>query len=351
MASPTDLRDELPNLDLLRAVAVLLVLADHVLEVLGHQLGRSFDPYPWYLGRLGVLLFFVHTSYVLMASMQRLRLEGWALARSFYIRRAFRIYPLALLCVIAVVLFEVPVLPWETFASPSPGDFVSNLFLTMNVTYTKPVLAPLWSLPLEVQMYVVLPVAFLITASVTSLRKTWLLYAIALVLAWLLPQVTSRFAGAVFAPCFMAGVLAYALRSSTRRLPGWSWIVFLLAVIAVYVAIEAATPGIHHSLLQWSICLVVGLAIPLFHQSAAQLPNRCAHWIAKYSYGIYLFHCVALWIACYRLTLLPFAMQWVCVVVLLVVMSVASFHWLEQPAIRLGAKLARGRFAPQPQAA
>ena len=102
------LQNELPNLDLLRATAVLLVLVDHVLETIGHKANLSFHPYNWYLGRLGVLIFFVHTSLVLMWSMQRLRLQGGALLRSFYIRRAFRIYPLSMLSVVAVLLFGIP---------------------------------------------------------------------------------------------------------------------------------------------------------------------------------------------------------------------------------------------------
>lgn len=350
MAATINTREELPNLDVLRAIAVLLVLVDHCLATLGQQLGLAFDPYTWYLGRLGVLMFFVHTSYVLMASLQRLRLEGWALARSFLIRRVFRIYPLSLLCVVAVVLFKVPILPWETYTSPTVPAFASNLLLTMNVTDTQPVLAPLWTLPLEMQMYLVLPAIFLITVSVTSLRRTWVLYAIAVALAWFLPQLTALLSGALFVPCFMAGVLAYALRSSPQRLPGWSWCVFLLGVIAIYIAVEDATPGVHHGLLQWLICLAIGLAIPLFRQTSDGVLNRCAQWIAKYSYGIYLFHCIALWIACYQLPL-PLGMQWGCFVLLLVAMSVGSYHWLEQPAIRLGAKLARGRFVPQPQPA
>src|SRR5690348_17981788 len=74
------------NLDVLRAVAVLLVLVDHLLTI--------WDVYPqvvtrWELGRLGVLLFFVHTSLVLMSSLEREGgASGWV--RAFYVRRADR---------------------------------------------------------------------------------------------------------------------------------------------------------------------------------------------------------------------------------------------------------------------
>jgi peptidoglycan/LPS O-acetylase OafA/YrhL len=59
--------DASPNLDFLRATAVLLVLPDHVAEQFhGDNIGpvRVRD-----IGHFGVLLFFVHTSLVLIASV------------------------------------------------------------------------------------------------------------------------------------------------------------------------------------------------------------------------------------------------------------------------------------------
>lgn len=80
-----------PNLDLLRAVAVLLVLLDHLLETSARGRSTDFHPWDWALGRMGVLLFFVHTSYVLMQSLERHEAKGESLWFGFYIRRAFRI--------------------------------------------------------------------------------------------------------------------------------------------------------------------------------------------------------------------------------------------------------------------
>lgn len=344
----TKLRDELPNLDLLRALAVLLVLADHVLETLGAAYGASFHPFDWYFGRLGVLLFFVHTCYVLMASMERLGGEGWALTRTFYIRRAFRIYPLAIFCVLLVVLVGVPPLPWEKFSAPEPFHLASNLLLTTNLTASDPVLAPLWSLPVEVQMYLVLPVIFLLTIRSTHLPRIAAIYAVTLVAALVIPRLSVRLSGAMFAPCFMAGVIAFALRDRLRAVIAPSlWVVFLACIVAGYVAVEEATPGIHHVLLQAGICLVVGFAIPLFRQSTSRIINLVSHQIAKYSYGVYLFHCVSLWFAYHALPSGSPLFRAGLALASLVVLSVASFHLLENPAIRLGARLSKRR-AVQP---
>jgi len=65
------------------------------------------------MGRFGVLIFFVHTSYALMKSLDRMNLRRNSLFLEFYIRRAFRIYPLSVLCVLAVCAVRVPVNSWS----------------------------------------------------------------------------------------------------------------------------------------------------------------------------------------------------------------------------------------------
>ena len=89
------------NLDVLRAIAVLLVLAQHLSRRM-HIEHIAWVPTSS-LGLFGVLLFFVHTSLVLMYSLHRSKdrcgLHGPPLLRDFYIRRAFRIYPLSILAI------------------------------------------------------------------------------------------------------------------------------------------------------------------------------------------------------------------------------------------------------------
>jgi peptidoglycan/LPS O-acetylase OafA/YrhL len=89
---------ESSNLDFLRAVAVLAVYFAH----LSHALNLYN---PGSLGRFGVLIFFVHTSCVLMFSLQRLSSSGFTndsrLTAAFWIRRFFRIYPLSIICILA----------------------------------------------------------------------------------------------------------------------------------------------------------------------------------------------------------------------------------------------------------
>src|SRR5580704_7033323 len=91
------------NLNILRSIAVLAVFVSHALQVMARCRlgeGRAYGVDTFALGRVGVLLFFVHTSLVLMQSLERTKLGGWPLMRHFYIRRAFRIYPLSVCLVL-----------------------------------------------------------------------------------------------------------------------------------------------------------------------------------------------------------------------------------------------------------
>src|ERR1700757_2677137 len=123
------------------------------------------------LGGLGVLLFFVHTSLVLMQSLER---EPGA--AGFYVRRIFRIYPLAIAAIFLVIVFRIPQASISVghFAGfhPDFGDMVSNLALMQSFSMRAPVLGPTWRLSYELQMYVLLPVLF---ALVTSLRRALIL--------------------------------------------------------------------------------------------------------------------------------------------------------------------------------
>jgi peptidoglycan/LPS O-acetylase OafA/YrhL len=299
--------------------------------------GGTFHPFDRSLGRLGVLLFFVHTCFVLMASLERGGGSGWALARVFYVRRAFRIYPLAIACVLAVVAVGVPARPWEAFHFPDALELASNLLLVTNLTARAEVIAPLWSLPVEVQMYALLPPIFLIARSRDPVR-VGALYLLALGAALLLPRLSPRFGMVAYAPCFLAGVVGFALSDrATPRIPAWAWMPFLGALAVAFVALETAAGG-HHVLMQAVICLAVGVAIPVFAQSRHVAFNRATHAIAKYSYGIYLFHLPALWLAFYRLPLESRLAQALVAAATLATLAIGGYHLIEAPLIRSGAR-------------
>ena len=329
---------ESANLDLLRAVAVGAVFATHVLATL--KLSPPSPMTRWDLGRLGVLLFFVHTSLVLMQSLERLKLDGVPLMMSFALRRIVRIYPLSILFVVFATAVSMPASPWKPAGYVWMGWFhlASNLALTQNLTFSPSAIGPLWSLPYELQMYALLPLIFLLVRARPTLGRALGLWGASVVLALIQPSLGARFGVAEFGPCFIAGTIAYVgLKLTPARLPSWLWPVALVGSAAVFLA----GPRLYSS---WLFCLTVGMAIPHFREITTPWLRRVSALVAKYSYGIYLSHPVALWVAFRVAASLPAAAHWSILIGLSVLLPVASFHLIEQPFIVLGKTWADRRF-------
>jgi peptidoglycan/LPS O-acetylase OafA/YrhL len=124
-----NLRD-VPNLDFVRSIAVISVVVEHTLLALGVQQIGVFPVQ--YIGVLGVLVFFVLTSLVLMWSLERR-----PSATDFFIRRFFRIYPLSLTAMAVVLLLHAPtggtVTHFFAYADPSPLQIAVQAML-LNAT-------------------------------------------------------------------------------------------------------------------------------------------------------------------------------------------------------------------------
>jgi peptidoglycan/LPS O-acetylase OafA/YrhL len=331
------------NLDILRSLAVLLVLVAHVMGVVDtrHHL-ESWDDYFLCTGRLGVLLFFVHTTLVLNFTLARIRASGSELFRTFIVRRAFRLYPLSILCVLLVVALSVPCQPLGVPpARPSWGLILTNLTLTTDLFNYPVILAPLWTLPIELQMYVLMPLTFMLLGTSRNPRVALGLWLLSALVGWLQLGLARWLPVIDCGPCFLAGTVAYALSTLyTKRLPSILWMPFLLGVLCGFYVIQQGVPDNFGNMpLQWMFCLVVGLLIPAFHDSRLAIVNCLARLISRYSYGIYLFHCIAIWFGYAVLKDLPEPLQWLVVLASLSVLSIGSYHLLEKPAIDFGAWL------------
>jgi len=322
------------NLDLLRAIAVLMVFCYHILEY-GYFSERRVSG----LGQFGVLIFFVHTSLVLMMSMER---NSGTL--NFYVRRFFRIYPLSALVVGLVTVLRLPSNPAREYASLGTFNLVSNFALAMNLTHSPIALAPLWSLPIEVQMYVLLPLLFLVTRTKHAVRNLLLIWLALLPLAWFQPMMTGPHNLLRFAPCFVPGIIAYSLLGGWKpRLPWFFWPPFVLAAYAAYQLLDPRGYG-------WLECLALGLAAPFFREVQVSWIRRAAGAIAKYSYGIYLFHLIGIYY-CFDWLTGPTWIKIAGSIALTAAASVASYHLLEEPLIEYGRRLGHALAPPSPQKA
>jgi peptidoglycan/LPS O-acetylase OafA/YrhL len=304
------------NLDLLRSVAVLCVFFAHLNNISTGSKGEL----SWHFGQMGVLIFFVHTSLVLMRSLERLpRAE---LLTSFYVRRFFRIYPLSVFCVLVAYFFAER--HWTI------RELISNLTLTQNLTYSDSMVGGLWTLPLEVQMYFALPFLFLWFRSRPAF---WLfvLWALSVPLAIAQPHITERASVIGYVPCFVAGVIAWRLSGRTRY-PGYLWPFALAATTLIWLSANRA----HDMYFRWAFCLALGLVIPWFHDLRPSWLTSAAETVAKYSYGIYLSHAAVMLIAFETLAHHSAVLRWTTFIFLAVLVPVAMYHLIEHPMIQLG---------------
>jgi len=153
------------NLDFVRALAVLMVVGSHLLLFFGN-LHIGFLQ-PSLFGKLGVVIFFVHSGVVNMFSIERhVQKHGeQRLFRAFMTRRCFRIYPLSIFVVLVIFFAKIPVSHIDNFVTTigqnATHELAPSLLLVQNFLRFDQILGPLWSLPYEVQIYCLFPMIYL----------------------------------------------------------------------------------------------------------------------------------------------------------------------------------------------
>jgi peptidoglycan/LPS O-acetylase OafA/YrhL len=330
------MKPDSPNLDLLRAYAVILVIISH----LKHELGWG-DWNTRALGFCGVALFFVHTTLVLMMSLERHGSD----ALSFFVRRAFRIYPLAMVSVLLMALMM------RAGGAPlSVGAIASNLLLVQHVTGHASSPPQLWTLPYELQMYLVLPAIYTFTRVARPLLRTALLYLlglappaalVAISRNWTMPLDTTGSmlvyaTGIAFVPCFLPGVMAFLLANRVR--PSFNPLVLGAVVVGGPIAISAVLPdGEVSPPLLWALCLAVGLTIPFCREVSFKPLATLGSFIAKYSYSIYLTHLVVIVFTLAQPG--PWYVRVPQFIVMQLAVSILFYRTIEAPCIRIGMRL------------
>ncbi len=157
-----------PGLDTLRALAILLVFCFHYRVFVSGSLDLGWLSK---VGWSGVDLFFVLSGYLIGEQLMAGLARGEALSlRSFYARRASRTWPLFWLVLAAFFL-----LPGQLGGREPPPlwrflTFTQNIQLMPGTAFSHA-----WSLCVEEQFYLVLPLALLVARTLRlSRRQAWL---------------------------------------------------------------------------------------------------------------------------------------------------------------------------------
>jgi len=329
-------KNESPNLDFLRTIAVLFVVAFHMMLALQYEGNGIFTPKC--MGRLGVMMFFVHTSLVLMFSLERQREKhgSRSLYSTFLLRRIFRIYPLSMAVVLGVFCSA---LIWKNNPISQftrPWEFVSNFLLIQNLTNTPSILGPLWSLPIEFQMYLFLPLLFVLANKIGAKGFIWGVWPASVLLA--LPQfkytlpISDVFK---FAPCFIPGIICYTLSSRKRVVSFWFLPLLIAACFVVYMILGPRS----QTIAGYPTCLALGLGLPFIKEMSGDFTKRACSLIAKYSYSIYLLHPICLALVFANLATLSPPLLCLISIVATGVSSFLTYHLIEYSLIAQGNKI------------
>ncbi|MEV7803772.1 acyltransferase [Microbispora sp. NPDC088329] len=138
-------------LDALRGIGAMAVVAEHALP----WLMPSLRPYWFSLGMYGVLVFFLVSGYIIPASLEKRGDVG-----GFWISRVFRLYPLYLLVIAAVLVmaFWVPV---RQEVPRHPSAVAAHVSMLLDVVHTGALADPMWTLSYEMVFYLLVTALFM----------------------------------------------------------------------------------------------------------------------------------------------------------------------------------------------
>lgn len=329
-----------PEVDGLRAVAILPVIAFH--------LAPSALPG----GFVGVDVFFVISGYLITSIIMAELAAGTFTFRSFWERRARRIFPPLAIMVLACLLISLALrVPIEHVASLGRQalrvvSFTANHFMhaaTGDYWGADAEAMPLlhtWSLAVEEQFYLVYPALLFVLWRFSAGRFQAIIAALAVAslacCIWLTP--VSQSAAFFLLPSraweLLAGALAalllawrpglsHAPRSGVLSAAG-----LLLIAMAIFGLDGVSYPG-------WKAILpVAGSLIFVIFSGGQNLPSRALAspamvYIGRTSYSTYLWHWPALVIGGLFATLVESPWPRPAALAVAILCALASYHWVE----------------------
>jgi peptidoglycan/LPS O-acetylase OafA/YrhL len=288
-------RGHMPALDGLRGIAILLVLA-HTFDVIqtrsgtGHDLDLVLDT-----GWIGVQLFFVLSGFLITGILLDTRTAPHYL-RTFWIRRALRIFPLYVgVLVIATACGAASIYLWT---------YTSNFSVPLG--HDEQIFPNFWSLAVEEQFYLVWPLVVWVAG---RRGVTWLSVVLAGAAVASRIYVRERWGPAaayMFTPCRMdalaigAGVAALIRSDRIRRVVANSratmlglvggGILLAGAVLGHLARTSSSMQADGYTLIALGFAVLLVAALPPLGWPAKILSWRPLRRIGTYSYGMYVFH-------------------------------------------------------------
>jgi peptidoglycan/LPS O-acetylase OafA/YrhL len=338
-----------PQLDGLRAIAIFAVLARHLFE--SHFRG----------GWVGVDIFFVLSGFLITSILiNEQATTGTISLKNFYGRRALRLLPALLVCIaLTGALTFAGLTSFKNSAEFAQAAIPALFYFSNFTTADMGVLVHTWSLSVEEQFYLAWPVILGgVVLALKPNRRIVLLIALIVCFAairfyldyqnypsWYLytrfhTRADELMAGALIA-CFASAwpekVLSW---SKISRLPALLGVAFL-----AYIFWRVETD--QRWLYQWGlVAIAISCAFIVFSTQfdaqgplARLLKSEPLVWIGKRSYGIYVYHVPVIWVIGHLIQF-PSGRSGIVIglvakVATTLLLSWASYRWIETPALAL----------------
>ncbi|WP_406232096.1 acyltransferase family protein [Isoptericola jiangsuensis] len=292
--------EKLQNLQMMRAVAAILVVWAHAIDLVGKRHHDAFQ-IAWgaleNFGAVGVDVFFVISGFIVSLTAERSRSVG-----QFLVARLVRIWPLYLIATAAVFAVDpgardLVTLSWSTLLQQVPG---------------KPTGMPThplgWSLMFEAVFYLMLAGAMCWRTQRAMPERVLIIGSAAVLVAGLFRfhQPTNIIGNPIIIE-FLLGVIIGWVYRQRPELP--TWVTTVLFVMGAVLLLSTAMYGFHFvseapqtldASLSWDRVRVWGfpsallIASAVFRQQSVSPVTRPVVFLGDSSYSIYLFSFIAL---------------------------------------------------------
>jgi peptidoglycan/LPS O-acetylase OafA/YrhL len=304
-------------LDGIRGLAALYVVADHVFL-------RTFHGYPaprapfwaaWLsYGRFAVVVFIVLSGFSLALSPAR---HGWRLdaVSTFAARRARRILPAYWAALAFSLAVAWLIIPQPGHGIPDAKSVFVNGLLVQNLVAAHSPNAAFWSMAVEAQLYVLLPLLIVMVrrrGAVVMVATVLVVVAAVGIAGPHIPRLDSFVIQSApdLAALFALGVLAAGIIGAPEARRSWPWPWLALGAVAPVLVVVGWQGSVWtHGHLYWVdlalgpaiACLLAGLATGRPARLLQLLDSRPIHSLGSSSYSLYLTHAPIIAIVCQRI--------------------------------------------------
>jgi peptidoglycan/LPS O-acetylase OafA/YrhL len=354
------------NLNGLRCIAAMIVLVSHVPQLINLFGANKNFPFIFVSpvsAESGVILFFALSGFLITyLLLNEIKLTGTVQVKSFYIRRALRIWPLYFLTIL-LAFFVLPFINFLVFNGYEAAVIWSGLFLklffycvflpnmVMDFLGFIPYATHSWTIGAEEQFYFIWPVLF------KKIKNKSLIFAGVLIvylcvyyLLHYFPHqnkyikigflIWSRYPISCMA---IGGLYAWLVFNKNNFAEKVKKILFSIAVqiLAFLILLILICAGYYFKFLNNEIYATL-LGYQVFNFAANPTPlfsleNKLFNYLGKVSYGLYMFHPLAIVCAikcCLWLNFTSNILIYPLAVAIAIALAAFSYHFFEKYFIR-----------------